>query len=145
MIRKHSLTSLMTSVEFINPNKKIFFLLEGDQATYQRLQSIRALYGNDLSWMIPFPGDWHCLKNYQEVLLRFILMQVFVTWPKLVATNQTQLVLFHKNPPFLLEVWESIYRLLLSPFLSDETPPDFLKYASDWIIRKARQHLQESG
>ena len=44
-------------------------LLEGDQDTYNRLQVIKTEYGNDLSWMIPIPGDWHSLTNYQEVLL----------------------------------------------------------------------------
>ena len=60
-------------VEFVQSGKKKFVLLEGDQATYERLQSIKALYGNDLSWMVPFPGDWHFLKNYQEVLLKIYL------------------------------------------------------------------------
>ena len=35
-------------VEFVQSGKKKFVLLEGDQATYERLQSIKALYGNDL-------------------------------------------------------------------------------------------------
>ena len=35
-----------------------------------RLQSIKREYGHDLSWMTPFPGDWHILKNVQEVLLK---------------------------------------------------------------------------
>ena len=45
--------------EFIATNKKEFIFVKGDQATYERLQSIKAEYGHDLSWMIPFPGDWH--------------------------------------------------------------------------------------
>ena len=121
-------------VEFIKPNKKKFILLEGDQATYQRLQSIRALYGNDLSWMVPFPGDWHCLKNYQEVLLKIYfdaglrdLAKASGYQPNSIGSN------FTRTHHFLLEVWKSIYRLLLSLFLSDEAPPDFLKNASDWI------------
>ena len=52
------------------PKKKECVLLEGNQATYERLQCIKAEYGNDLAWMYPFPGDWHFLKNFQEVLLK---------------------------------------------------------------------------
>ena len=26
-------------------------------------------YGADLNWLIPLPGDWHILKNYQEILM----------------------------------------------------------------------------
>ena len=62
--------------EFVLTKKKKWILLEGDQATYEHLQSIKIEYGNDLSWMIPFPGDWHFLKNFQEVLIKIYLMQV---------------------------------------------------------------------
>ncbi len=27
-------------------------------------------YGNHLKWLIPFPGDWHVLFNYQPVLMK---------------------------------------------------------------------------
>lgn len=45
--------------EFIVTKKQTMVLLEGDQATYERLQSLKAEYGSDLSWCIPFPGNWH--------------------------------------------------------------------------------------
>ena len=51
-------------------------LLEGDQDTYNRLQVLKTEYGNDLSWMIPIPGDWHFLKHYKKYYLRYTLMQV---------------------------------------------------------------------
>ena len=58
---KETLLNVVNDVyeEFIVGHKKECILLEGDQATYERLQSIKAEYGNDLSWMVPFPGDWH--------------------------------------------------------------------------------------
>ena len=56
--------------EFVATGKRNIIFLEGDQATYERLQSIKREYLQDFSWMIPFPGDWHMLKNYQEVLLK---------------------------------------------------------------------------
>lgn len=31
----------------------------------QNLQAVKHEYGADLAWQIPFPGDWHLLKNYQ--------------------------------------------------------------------------------
>ncbi len=49
---------------------KTHVILEGDQATYERLHSIRVEYGNESKWLIVFLGDWHFLKNYQEVLLK---------------------------------------------------------------------------
>ena len=31
---------------------------------------LKVEYDKELSWLIPLPGDWHILKNYQEVLLK---------------------------------------------------------------------------
>ena len=59
--------------EFILSRRKKYILLEGDQLTYELVQSIKKEYGNDLEWLLPFPGDWHVLKNYQEVLLKIYL------------------------------------------------------------------------
>ncbi len=42
----------------------------GDVKTYDLLQSIRFEYGSHLRWLIPFPGDWHILLNYQKVLMK---------------------------------------------------------------------------
>ena len=56
--------------EFVVPNKMKWLLLEGDQATYDHLQTIKREYGKDLSWMIPFPGDWHFVKNFQDIIMK---------------------------------------------------------------------------
>ncbi len=80
--------------QFIVTKKQKFILLEGDQATYERLQSIKTEYGNDLSWLAPFPGDWHFLKNFQE---KYTLMQVSMIWPRPVVTKPTPLVQISKE------------------------------------------------
>ena len=53
--------------------RSIYILLEGDQLTYERVQSIKKEYGNDLlEWLLPFPGDWHVAteKGFTQNLLR---------------------------------------------------------------------------
>ena len=42
----------------------------GDQKTYSRLQEIKHVYGADLSWLVPFIGDWHLLLNFHSVLMK---------------------------------------------------------------------------
>ncbi len=42
----------------------------GDQKTYSRIQELKQAYTSDLSWLIPFIGDWHLLHNFQSVLMR---------------------------------------------------------------------------
>ena len=121
--------------EFIKPGKKKHILLEGDQATYERLQGIKREYVNDFCWMTPFPGDWHILKNFQEVLLKIYydgglrdLAMASGYQPNSVNTN------FTRTHNFLLEAWEAMYRYLLSAFLSkNEISPDILKCTRDWI------------
>lgn len=120
--------------EFVVTKLKKHILLEGDQATYERLQSIKREYGNDLAWMIPFPGDWHLLKNYQEVLLKIYFDAGLSELAKASGYLPTSInANFKRTHHFLLEVWESMYRHHLSNFFSTCGPPDFLEYASHWI------------
>ncbi len=38
----------------IATKKQALIFLEGDQVTYARIQSLKAEYGGDLAWLIPF-------------------------------------------------------------------------------------------
>ncbi len=42
--------------KFIATKKQALIFLEGDQVTYARIQSLKAEYGGDLAWLIPFPA-----------------------------------------------------------------------------------------
>ena len=43
--------------DFITKLNKRWLLLETDGAVYHKIQSIKTEYGEELSWLIPFPGD----------------------------------------------------------------------------------------
>ena len=45
-------------------------VMEGDVKLYDILKSLIFEYGEDLSWLIPFPGDFHILVNYQKALMK---------------------------------------------------------------------------
>ena len=131
-------------LELVAKNKKCV-LLEGDQATYKRLQSIKAEYGNDLKWTVPFPGDWHILKNFQEVLIKIYydagLKELAIAsryQPNSVVCN------FKRTHNFLLEAWESMYRHFMSLFLTNEAPSYFQEYVSNWITSFPSADTQES-
>ena len=34
------------------------------------LQSLNCEYGQDFSWLLPMPEDWHLLHNYQIALMK---------------------------------------------------------------------------
>ena len=116
--------------EFILLHKKKHVVLEEDQATYERQRSLKAEYGTDLSWLIIFLGDWHILKNYQEVLFKVYydrglmeLARASGYQPKSVGTN------FQRTHYFLLEVWESMLRVFpLTLFVPKRSPTWFLEF-----------------
>lgn len=133
---KETLMNVINSiyVEFIKTNKKKWIILEGDQDTYYRLQLLKTEYGNDLSWMIPMPGDWHFLKNYQEVLLKIYfdaelsdLAKASGYQPNSISSN------FKRTHYFLLESWHSLFQHFLMLFIQQKAPPDFLNYVQQWL------------
>ncbi len=54
--------------EFHKGDSRDHLIVAGDAKTYHHLQEIKIEYGEQLSWLIPFPGDFHILMNYQPVL-----------------------------------------------------------------------------
>ena len=64
--------------EFILSERKTYILLEGDQVTYERLQSIKRENGNDLQWLLPFPGDCQFLKNYREAFAKIMMLDCVI-------------------------------------------------------------------
>ena len=143
---KETLLNIISELyqEFVVTKKKKWIILEGDQATYERLQSIKSEYGNDLSWMIPFPGDWHFQKNFQEVLIKIYydaglseLATASGYQPNSIGSN------FKCTHNFLLEVWESVYRHFLS--LRNEAPAYIHEYVSNWIKSFPESKDQDSA
>ena len=131
--------------EYILTGKKTYVFVEGDQVTYERLQSIKREYGNDLKWLLPFPGDWHFLKNYQEVLLKIYydaglceLAKGSGYQPNSVGSN------FKRTHHFLLEVWESIYRHFLAHFLAEQRMPHIIQNTAKWIKEFPTSQTQQS-
>jgi len=41
----------------------------GDAKTYNHLRSLKKEHSDDLKWLLPMPGDWHTLKNYQPLFM----------------------------------------------------------------------------
>lgn len=56
--------------EFISGRGMQWLVVEGDAKVYEILQALKFEYGRELEWVIPYPGDWHTLKNYQSALMK---------------------------------------------------------------------------
>ncbi len=90
--------------------------------------SYRALikyeYSTDLDWLIPFPGDWHLLRNYQICLMKPFFdaglkdLAIASGYP---ANSIESCSKFRRTHLFLMETWEGLFRLMLDGFVSSHT------------------------
>ena len=55
---------------FIEGKDKQYLAIAADAKLYDIIQALKHEYGEDLKWLIPTPGDWHMLKNFQVALMK---------------------------------------------------------------------------
>ena len=106
--------------QFIIGHEKKNLVLVADAKLYKILQSLKFEYGKELQWVIPFPGDWYLLMNYQKVLMKPYfdaglkqLAQV-AGYPAAAIQSCSQFKRTHK---FLIEVWQAVYQVMVQRFL----------------------------
>ena len=58
------------SMLFDESKKCEYLVVEGDAKLYEILQSLKFEYDSELKWVVPYPGDWHTLMNYQKALMK---------------------------------------------------------------------------
>ena len=98
-------------------------IVASDVKTYQHLQHIKREYGEQLTWLILFPGDFHILMNYQPVLSKVYfdvgLKQVAAAggFKGEALTSLQHCSNFKNTHYFLIEVWEALYLEMLDQFL----------------------------
>jgi hypothetical protein len=110
---------------FIQAQSNEYVILAADAKLYDILQKLRKEYGNCLQWLIPFPGDWHVLVNYQKTLMKVywdagLLQMAQASGHR--AETLTSLSLakkFRRTHVFILESFEAIYRTFFESFFSD--------------------------
>ena len=90
-------------------------MVVGDQKIFMQMQRLKRQYGADLDWLLPYPGDWHVLKNFQPVLARLYFhagLQQTAKEAGYKGSNLTALETcshFKHTHVCLLEAYESIY------------------------------------
>ncbi len=119
---KHTVLHIIDDIhdKYVCEYNKTFVVLEGDAKTYDVVQALKLEYKNDLNWLIPYPGDWHLLKNYQICLLKPFFeaglkdLAVCTGYP---AASIQACSDFTRTHRFIMESWESMYRHVLRIFL----------------------------
>ena len=127
-------------------SKKINHLVVvGDLKTFEYLTKLKIKYKQNLDWMIPWPGDWHILKNYQEVLMKIFwdaglkdvakLKHKSATFQKLSTCSN-----FKRTHRFLLQVFEALYIYKIKTFLAQRgQSEDGSKFSSDAILNLVKE------
>ena len=103
--------------------KQKYVLVVGDAKTYNLLQAICYEYKAHLPWLLPFPGDWHVLYNYQKALMKPYADAGLASLGKAAGhraetlTSLLQASNFRRTHEFLLQAFEAFYRYFLSLFV----------------------------
>ncbi len=107
-------------VQFIASRRCEYLVVEGDAKLYEILQSLKVEYDSELKWVVPYPGDWHALMNYQKALMKPYFdaglksLAEACGYPTASIKHCSQ---FKKTHLFIMEAWEALYRIMLTKFL----------------------------
>ena len=100
-----------------------WLIVVGDAKTSDILLSLRQQYGSQLNWLLPFPGDWHILYNYQKLLLKVY----GDAWPQLakVAGHRAETLTslahashFKRTDHFILQSFEVMHRYFIRMYIA---------------------------
>ena len=119
---------------FIVGQNKTHVIVEGDAKLYEVLQSLKREYGDELKWLLVYPGDWHLLKNYQIALVKPYFetglkeLAKACKYPVAAIKSCSQ---FKRSHNFILEAWEAIYRVIVERFLETSDAPLTMELVSE--------------
>lgn len=105
---------------YVEGHNREWVLIEGDAKVYEILHSLKYEYGEEPKWMLPYPGDWHVLKNYQIALMKPYFdagikqLAQAAGYPTVAIQNCSQ---FKRTHRFILEAWESLFRTMVEKHL----------------------------
>ena len=135
-------------IDIFKDTHQEWVVLVGDAKTYQHLMSIKQEYGETLNKLLIFPGDWHTMKTYQIALMKVyysaglpdIAKAAGYMGPTLVSLEKCSN--FKRTHNFLLQVWESFYRVILLSYIDKNKLNPLLKMLSDIIMADKDFHTK---
>ena len=95
----------------------------GDGKSYDLVIKLKAEHGTALNWVLPYPDDWHILKNVLPIFIKLYfdagLKQLTIKFHHgstlRILTDCSKCCVTHR---FLLEAWEAILTHQVKAFLS---------------------------
>ena len=98
-----------------------YAIVEGDGLLFHHFYKLKEENPAYYSWLLPYPGDWHTLKNYASCLFKIYspagLKELVTKFHKgSTAASVLDAKDFDKTLSFLLQVYESLYRFQIKTF-----------------------------
>ncbi|CAG2184537.1 unnamed protein product [Mytilus edulis] len=114
-----------------------YLVVVGDGKSYDILIKLKSEYGNALDWVLPYPGDWHILKNLLPVFMKIYydagLKELAVKFHHgatlKVLTECTRFPMTHR---FLSHVWEAMFRYQVESFMRSHRSPGVACFDNDF-------------
>ena len=109
---------------FIEELNQKWVIVVGDAKIFDVLQELSIEYGENLRWLVPIPGDWHILYNYQKVLIKPYGDAGLMSLAKVSGYRAETLKSlmsasnFRRTHLFLLQCFEAFYEFFLGMFFS---------------------------
>ena len=132
---------------FVEELGQKYVLVVGDAKTYNLLQSICFEYHSYLKWLIPFPGDWHILYNFQKALMKPYADASLVTLAKVAGhraetlTSLIQASSFRRTHEFLLQSFNALYRFFMSLYMKHMTDSQQIQGQLDELMSSLIQQF----
>ena len=117
--------------------KQKWLLVVGDAKTYDLIKSISSEYGDHMKWLIPWPGDWHILLNYQKALMKAYAGAGLTKLGEIsqhrseTLTSLIQCTNFRRTHNFLVQTMEAFYCFFLTLYTSASTNSSGTKTMED--------------
>lgn len=110
--------------DFIEGQGKQWLVVAGDAKLYNVLKLIHHEYGEEFKWLIPYPGDWHTLGNYQKALLKLYFDAGLKELAKTAGYPTAQIQAcsqFKRTHLFIMMVWEALFLVMLEGYISENS------------------------
>ena len=134
--------------QFIVDQKMKWLVVEGDAKVYEILKALKTEYGEDLQWMLPYPGDWHILKNYQTALMQAYfdagLKELAQAAGYPVASIQS-CSKFKRTHCFVVEVWEALYRVMIAKYFEHRNANSSTQEDLKYLISESTSQIRSSN
>ena len=138
---------------FVLQLRQKWVIVVGDAKTYDLLHSLCIEYGTHLRWLLPFPGDWHVLFNYQKAIMKAYSDAGLVHLAKEsghraeTLTSLIQCSNFRRTHTFLMQSFEAFYRFFISLYMDEQEhvgAEDITSLLQDLVLKFSELTTEET-